>query len=383
MNRCVLHVSGDYPDQFQAEKTPVIQRLVGELSGYCRNVVISINRVGTPDKESIKQDGDVFSVRYFSPPLGLFQTFFLDRLTRRIVALLDEHGVSPDIAIGHKFTIESYIVWRLAKNFRIPYVAAFMGNSDRKIYRLKPHYRRCYRQIAREASGLVFPTPWCRDYFSEKRLVDDAHAVERGVHVIPYISADYLRPISSRPVNVKHFVVVCRLDVWRIKNLHRLIEAIATLRRESSDWQLDIVGSGSVKAEAAVRCLISKHGADDGVRMLGGKRREEIDGLLPAYSAMVMPSYPESFGLVYLEALAQGVPVMTAKNSGFDGFFPDAFPGVVVPHDSIPEIVKGLRLLAEKAADYRAVIAGANDELAKFDRRVIVERYRSLLELGA
>lgn len=383
MKRCVLHVSGDYPDRFQPEKTPVVQRLVDDLSVHCRNVIISINRVSTPAQEAIRRDGDLFSICYFSPPLGLFQAFFLDRLSKRIISLLDEHGINPDVAIGHKFTIESYVVWRVAKHLHIPYVAAFMGNSDRKIYRLKPHYWRRYRQIAREASGVVFPTMWCRDYFSLNKLVDQSVSVERGVHVIPYISAEYLRPVSSQPVNVKHFVVVCRLDVWRIKNLHRLIEAIAVLRRESADWQLDIVGAGSLKAEAAVRGLITQSGAGAGVRMLGGKKREEIDALLPAYSAMVMPSYPESFGLVYLEALAQGVPVMTAKNSGFDGFFPEAFPGVVVPHDSIPAIVNGLRLLAENAADYRAIIAGANEEFAKFDRRVIVEQYRSLLGVEA
>ena len=380
MRPCILHVSADYPDAFQSAKTPVVRQLVEALSDCSRNIVLSINRVSRPDQEAVVCINDTFAIRYFSPPFGIFQSFFLNRLGDQIIKLLTLAGIAPDVVIGHKFTIESCLAWKISRHFKIRYVAAFMGNSDRKIFRLKPHYHRHYRRIAHGASAVVFPTFWCRDFF-ERRLHLKSRNTAGGVNirVIPYISTELIRPVRSTPKNRRHFIVVCRLDVWRIKNLHRLIKAIASLRHESHDWKLDIVGAGSNKTISAIGQLIAKHGVADGVRLLGGMERNQIDTLLPNYSALVMPSYPESFGLVYLESLAQGVPIMTARHSGFDGFFANDFPGVVVQHDNVDAIKLGLQKLAQDGDIFRDIIARSSDEFHCFDRRSIVDNYRAAL----
>ena len=53
-----------------------------------------------------------------------------------------------------------------------------------------------------------------------------------------------------------------------------------------------------------------------------------------------MPSFKESFGLVYAEALSQGLPVIYTKNEGFDGNFDDAYVGCSVNPHSIEDIMK-------------------------------------------
>lgn len=40
-----------------------------------------------------------------------------------------------------------------------------------------------------------------------------------------------------------------------------------------------------------------------------------------------MPSHKETFGLVYAEAMSQGLPIIYTKNQGFDGQFPDGYVG--------------------------------------------------------
>lgn len=372
MSRCILHLSADYPDTWSPNKTPVIQRLVQALSSSSRNVVISLNRSGDPRKVGWEWQGDVLAFRYFSPSMGMLQSFFLKRLARSLESALAEAGIRPDIIIGHKFTIESCLAWYLSARLGVPFVAAFMGNTDRKIYRLKPHYRPFFRHVAQAASALVFPTPWCQDYFLSRLGV-----TEKKAHLLPYISTEFFRPIASTPVSPAHFVAICRLDVWRIKNLHRLLAAMAQLCRTEGDWRLDIIGAGSPAAESHLRDLVAKYRLAGVVSLLGGMGREQIDALLPRYGAMVLPSYPESFGLVYLEALAQGVPIMTARDSGFDGFFPEGFPGVAVPHDSIGAIAAGLVRLAEENTRFRDVIGGITGHL--FDRGHIVGEYKKIL----
>ena len=377
---CVLHICGDYPDAFRPNKTPVVMRLVEGLSVYARNIVISINRVNNPMDEAVRKEGNIWAIQYFAPALGFMQSTFLDRLARRLAGLLEEAELSPDMAIGHKFTIEGYLCWKLWHRLDIPYIACFMGNTDSKIFRVKPHYRKIFRNVAQEAKALVFPTPWCSRLFT-KDLLQPAGIPENRAHLIPYISVETLSPIRSSPVNARRFVTICRLDIWRLKNLHRLIKAIAILNQSDGDWSLDIIGPGSPAAQTKLTDLISSHALDQKVHLLGERSREQINSLLPGYCAMVMPSYPESFGLVYLEALERGVPIMTARGAGMDGFFPDQFPGVVVAHDQLEDIAQGLRTLSEKSKDFRERIQTIASEFRQFDRQSIISNYARLLEL--
>jgi glycosyltransferase involved in cell wall biosynthesis len=135
-----------------------------------------------------------------------------------------------------------------------------------------------------------------------------------------------------------------------------VITALAKLREGGEAGTLDIIGGGSPKAVKAIERVIARHRASHYVRLLGEKIRTEIDCLLPEYCAMVLPSFPESFGLVYLEALTAGVPVMTARNAGFDGYFESAFPGVIVAHDNVTEIMEGLQTLSRDAGLLRSRI---------------------------
>ncbi len=375
----VLHVSSDIHDVYDVNKPLVVGRLVDGLASRARNLVISINRTSNPFGEALHRSGDVWSLRYFSPPHGLLLSFFLGRLTRRIAHLLAQSGLRPDIMVGHKFTVESVVCSRLSLLLGVPYIACFQGNTDCKIFKYKPQYWQMFSVVARNARALVFPTPWSQRYFEDRLLTPIGDAADRR-HLIPFISGEMGPPARTRPASVHRFVMICRLDAWRLKNVHRLIEAIAMLRSQTGDdWTLDIVGPGTAETQRFIASMIERFKVTPSVKILGSRSREQIDALLPGYCAMVLPSHPESFGLVYLEALLQGVPIMCAQGAGFDGFFEAAFPGIVVRHDSVEDIVEGLRFLSQRSDQLRQRIQDLGAEFEMFQRGSIESRFSALL----
>jgi len=63
------------------------------------------------------------------------------------------------------------------------------------------------------------------------------------------------------------------------------------------------------------------------------------------HDIFIMPSYFETFGRVYFEAMAMGIPIICANNSGIFGIFKNREEGISVEHTRIEEIASELDFL--------------------------------------
>jgi glycosyltransferase involved in cell wall biosynthesis len=109
------------------------------------------------------------------------------------------------------------------------------------------------------------------------------------------------------------------------KNLRSVLAACRLLQVRGIDFNLKVVGSGPLEAE------FRKAAIDLPVHFLGYV--SDRAGLLEVYrdsDLLVVPSFTESFGVVYAEAMSQGLPVIYTSGQGFDGFFSDGTVGFAV-----------------------------------------------------
>ena len=76
---------------------------------------------------------------------------------------------------------------------------------------------------------------------------------------------------------------------------------------------------------------------------------------------LLVPSSAETFGMVYLEAMSQGVPVLYTKGQGFDGQFPEGEIGYAVPCGDVQAQTEALkRVVQEYAQRSQRCVEGAN-----------------------
>lgn len=118
-----------------------------------------------------------------------------------------------------------------------------------------------------------------------------------------------------------------------IKGQKHLIEAMRAIVRERKDVLCIIIGSGALrkKLEHLVRSL----GLEDHVMLVGGKLHDEIPIWMNACDLFVLPSLRESFGVVQIEAMACGKPVVATRNGGSDEIITSEDYGILVnPSDS-------------------------------------------------
>ncbi|MCF0193819.1 MAG: glycosyltransferase family 4 protein [Bacteroidaceae bacterium] len=139
-------------------------------------------------------------------------------------------------------------------------------------------------------------------------------------------------PAPNRPAGVFH--IGCVANFWELKDQMTLIRAVESLVSEGrTNIRVSFVGSGYT------RLGCEQYVAEHGLQQFFEFRNEMSHSLLNDYynslSLFVLPSYWDSFGCVYTEAYACGVPFMTAQGTGITELIPadDRDKWVIAPHD--------------------------------------------------
>lgn len=116
-----------------------------------------------------------------------------------------------------------------------------------------------------------------------------------------------LEPKGTGSPAYKKFLAVGRMSRL-MKGFDILVEAFALFVRENSDWTLDIVGEGP--EEPLIRSIIAKHHLEQRVTIY--PFTQDIQKHYASASAYVLSSRWEGFGLVLLEAMSHGLPVIAS-----------------------------------------------------------------------
>jgi len=133
-------------------------------------------------------------------------------------------------------------------------------------------------------------------------------------------------PPGRRPSTSMRFVFAGRLLHW--KGVHFAIRALAEARRTVPDATLTLFGTGP--AERWLKDLAKSLGVADAVEFIGHAPRQQFVDALQTYTALVFPSLHDSGGLVVLEAISRGLPVVCLDLGG-PGVMVNGSCGIVVP----------------------------------------------------
>jgi D-inositol-3-phosphate glycosyltransferase len=141
-----------------------------------------------------------------------------------------------------------------------------------------------------------------------------------------------------------------------LKGIDTLLRAIALIAPEMPCWQDELsviivggapgAGIEEVNAELArLERLRADLGIEELVTFLGAKDQDKLVYYYSAAEMVVMPSHYESFGMVALEAMACGTPVVASKVGGLAFNVQDGHTGFLVPDDDPEALAAKIRLI--------------------------------------
>jgi glycosyltransferase involved in cell wall biosynthesis len=377
----VLHLSGDFPDPFDGAKTRVIKRLIDLTRNQFDHRVISLNRVTPRVAEllplsigagSIVRNAQEFdyglAVQYAAPAKGIAHKMMLDRLADWIV---QEHcrGWAPDLIIGHKLSIEGLAAHRAAKALGIPFAVSIQGNSDRKIVSARPDLKRHFSAVWQDAATAFPFTPWALDFFQsclgerkgETRLLSCATALDAAL------------PSSEKGDGL---VSVFHLAGARSKNLSGLADAMRECAHNPAIPSLEIIGGGTAQQVQECERLIARAPL---VQLAGELSGAQLKEKLNRSTGFVLPSLAESFGLVFIEALFAGIPVIYPKGNAIDGYFDGCTFAIAIDPRNPHEIASAIAHLCEEEMALKQAVANwqQSDHAKQFTRAAITQQFAS------
>jgi phosphatidyl-myo-inositol dimannoside synthase len=278
-------------------------------------------------------------------------------------------------------------LWARAR--RLPFVVSLKGviadelKNERGLTRaLLSVQARWERLNARRADVVIAPSGYSADVARREYGV----AVSRIVVVPEPIELERWVALfaAARPRPHGGPAILCVARMYPRKRISDLLEASALLRRRIAGARVRIVGRGP-EWDDVVR-LHGRLGLGETVALLGDVSRERLAEEYVSADIFCLPSVQESFGIVFLEAMAAGLPVVACRAAAIPEVVEDGVTGLLAPPSSLEGLASALEALVADPGRARAMgMAGRRSVAAYTPERVaarFLEAVRLCLEGG-
>ncbi len=239
-------------------------------------------------------------------PKTLYTKTQIKKHARSDEKTLKEINFSPDIVYGDFINPALFVAQEMNFDKKIPIIPG-LHNMDLLYLKRKFTKKRTENALKKENCAIFHS-------HTKMRTFDKEHfKIERKIFV-PLGVRDEDMPSECEFKNkVKNFIFIGNLN--RNKQADKVIKAFGKLQRD--DISLTIIGKGFMEEE--LKKLAKEQKNSEKIRFLGYIPQKEVLKHLENSDCQILISSPETFGMVYVEAMSRGVIPIGSKNEGIDG----------------------------------------------------------------
>jgi len=159
------------------------------------------------------------------------------------------------------------------------------------------------------------------------------------------------------------------------KGIHELIDALALALEQIPDLRLTL---GGCRNEDAVRSQIRRLALEDRVRVVGWLDRPDVVKVLHECAALALPSHMEGFGLVLVEAMACGAPIVTCPVGGIPEVLQSPRNAIFVPPGDVRALADAMVTLIRSPELRESMSRAGPSDAQRFEASRVVARLRAI-----
>lgn len=392
---------------------PLGGKKTGGMNVYIRHLAAELGRIGievdiftrrttlaAPDVDySLGDNVRVIRVNA-GPPTVLDPNAVYDYVSQFAAGVIAfntrEGGRQYDVIYSH-YWLSGWVANKLNEVWGTPFVQMFhtLGHMKNRIQAGVPMMMQDARvktetEITRWADRIIAATP-----AEQAQLLWLYRADRRKIDIVP----PGVDPERFRPIPTAHardqlginpecnlFLFVGRIE--RLKAIDTILQAVDLLRRENKPLMertcFAIIG-GDPKNPAdeeiqRLKSVAQELKIEHLVDFLGAKNHEELRLYYAAASAVIVPSDYESFGMVALEAMAAGTPVIASEVGGLAFLVQDQETGLLMPVRDPKALAAGIVSILADSEKHRLLGENAAQLAEQYAWQRIVERLLPIFE---
>jgi glycosyltransferase involved in cell wall biosynthesis len=276
----------------------------------------------------------------------------------------------PDIIHAQVTYTGGYCAYRLHQEFNIPYIIT---------ERYAPFPHPSFSQNGKLVTNVLTPLEEAMKVVSVSpafaKVISDCTG--REVLAIPnFLDENFFKPASD-PVSTTDFVFGTLAVTYEPrKGIDLLLKAIRKLKDRKIKVKFKIGGGNKDNDYINLKKLEDELQVSDYVEWFDKINRADVVKFMQSCDCFVMPSLSESFGTVYIEAIACGKPVIATKCGGPESIVDDSI-GLLVNVGDVDNLVDALIHMIEHKSDYSEEIC-RNYFLDHFSKQVVTKQYMHL-----
>ncbi|WP_208586128.1 glycosyltransferase family 4 protein [Gracilibacillus suaedae] len=276
---------------------------------------------------------------------------------------------------AHSLFVNGYVAYKLYKKYKVPYIVTIRNTDINIFFKKMIHLRKIGIDILLNAKEIIFISKGYKKIVLKEYIPAKYVKIINGKSSIIPNGVDPFwlenKPSFSKSKLDRNIKLLQVGDINRNKNQLTTLEVVQKLRDSGYKIELTVVGKDK---DNFILKELNKHKF---VHYISHTTKENLLNIYRQHDIFVLPSLRETFGLVYVEAMSQGLPVIYSKNQGFDGHFKDGTVGHCVDSLNKEEIAHKIMTLIENRKKYFET----NSKLAhNFSWELISEKYLKLYD---
>lgn len=264
-----------------------------------------------------------------------------------------KYGV-PDIIHAHSAFMAGIIAKNIYNKYKIPYIVTehstrFLADRMPNRYMLKE-----LRETHEKASKYWAVGNTLIENLQKKYLMNN---VELFPNFINTSFFSHYKTRKNHSENTDTFVFFSLGNLVHVKGYDILLKAFYLSFRNNSKVKLHIGGDGTLRHE--LESTIKGYGLQNQVTLLGCLTKTEIREQFYASNAFVLASRVETFGVVFIEAMSAGLPIIATRSGGPEDFY-DPITGYLIDKDNALSLSEAMQMMiknintfdSERISDY-------------------------------